>query len=244
MQPDARLPAPSQAAQARRRDWLQAASRLLAGAAAAGLLLASSGCGFQLRRSYDMAFKTVQLTGFTASSPLAAELARALEASGVDVVDSTLSATQAASAASVPRTHVVIEGLTDRRDMVASTTTSYGQVRNMTVRTILRFQVKRGDGSVLLPASDVSLARDLSYNEKDALAKQDESGALHLSMQSDIVNQVMRRLSAIRADQLDTPVPVAPPAVVNAVPMPAAAASAPAANSGAASMPGKPAPAR
>jgi LPS-assembly lipoprotein len=244
MQPDTLLSDVVQATLTRRRRWLQAASRLLAGTAAAGLLLASSGCGFQLRRSYNMAFKTVQLTGFSASSPLAAELARALEASGVSVVDSTLSATQAASAASVPRTHVVIDGLVDRRDMVASTTTSYGQVRNMTVRTVLRFQVKRGDSSMLLPASDVSLARDLSYNEKDALAKQDESSALHLSMQSDIVNQVMRRLSAIRPDQLDTPVPAAPPAVVNAASMPAVTASAPAANSGAASMPGKPAPAR
>jgi LPS-assembly lipoprotein len=226
-----------------RRHWLLNARRLAAGATALGLLVAASGCGFQLRRSYDMAFKTVQLSGFAPNSPLAAELARALEASGVSVVDSTLSATQAASSATVPSSHVVIEGLSDRRDMIASTTTAYGQVRNMTARTALRFQVKRGDGSVLLPSAEVVLARDMTYNEKDALAKQDESTALHLSMQSDIVNQVMRRLSAIRADQLIAPAAPAVPAVVNAASMPAAAtASAPAA--GVSATPRSPAPSR
>ena len=58
---------------------------------------------------------------------------------------------------------------------------------------------------MLLPAADVVLARDLSYNERDALAKQDESEALTRAMQTDVVNQVMRRLAAIRPQQLPTP---------------------------------------
>lgn len=198
------------------------ARRLMLAAAALGVLSSTvaltSGCGFKLRGSHDMAFRTVQLTGFVATSPLAIELARALEASGVNVVDSTLEATQAASAASVPDTHVVIEGLLDKRDMVVATTTAYGQVRDMTVRNHLRFRVLRADGSELLPPSDVSLAREMTYNERDALAKQDETEALHRAMQSDIVNQVLRRLSAIRATQLPTPPALAlPPASASAL---------------------------
>jgi len=164
-----------------------------------------SGCGFQLRRGHDMAFRSIQLSGFTGTSPLATELARALEASGVSVTESTLQATQAASAAQVPVTHVEFVALNDTRDNLVSAKTAYGQVRTITARAILRFEVRRGDGSVLLPASDVSLARDLSYNERDALAKQDESDALTGAMQTDIVNQVMRRLAAIRPQQLVTP---------------------------------------
>lgn len=180
-----------------RRQWL-------AGAAigAIGALGSLGGCGFQLRRGYDMAFKTVQLTGFAGNSPLAAELARALEASGVNVVGSTLEAVQAASASSVPSTHIVIEGLTDRRDRRATTTTAYGQIRDMAATTVLRFQIKRGDGSVLLAPADVVLSSSMTYNEKDALAKQNEFDALHLAMQTDIVNQVMRRLAAIKPAQL------------------------------------------
>ena len=209
---------------AARRHWLTQAARLTMATATAGLLLSSSGCGFKLRRGYDMAFKTVQLTGFAGNSPLAAELARALEASGVNVVDSTLEATRAASSASVPSSHVVIEGLADRRDMIASTTTAYGQVRNMTARIDMSFQVKRADGTVLLAPTAVGMARDMTYNEKDALAKQDESTALHRAMQSDIINQVMRRLSAITPQQLVTPPEPAVPAVVHA---PAAPTTAP-----------------
>lgn len=168
-------------------------------------LVPLAGCGFQLRRGHNMAFRTIQLSGFVGTSPLATELARALEANGVDVVDSSLQATQAASAASVPVTHIELNALQDTRDTVVSAKTAFGQVRTMTARSILRFEVRRSDGSVLLPASDVVLVRDLSYNERDALAKQDESDSLNRAMQTDIVNQVMRRLSAIRVTQLSAP---------------------------------------
>ncbi len=177
----------------------------LLGASSLLPLATLGGCGFQLRRGHDMAFRSIQLSGFTGTSPLATELARALEANGVTVVESSLQATQAASAAQVPVTHVEFVALRDTRDTLVSAKTAYGQVRTMTARSILRFEVRRGDGSVLLPPSEVSLARDLSYNERDALAKQDESDALTRAMQTDIVNQVLRRLAAIRPQQLPTP---------------------------------------
>lgn len=208
-------------ATAHRRAWLSQVARAGLAMSAAALLASTNGCGFKLRGDHEMAFKTIQLTGFAANSPLAAELARALEASGANVVDSTLEAARAASSATVPSSHIVLEGLTDRRDMVVSTTTAYGQIRDMTARTLLRFQVKRADGSVLLAPADVSLAREMTYNERDALAKQDESTALHRAMQSDIVNQVLRRLAAIRADQLTAPAEAPVRAVVHAPSAPA-----------------------
>lgn len=177
----------------------------LLGASSLLPLATLGGCGFQLRRQHDMAFRSIQLSGFSNTSPLATELARALDASGVTVVESSLRASQAASAAQVPVTHLEFVALQDTRDTLVSAKTAYGQVRTMTARSILRFEVRRGDGSVLLPASDVALVRDLSYNERDALAKQDESDALTRAMQTDIVNQVMRRLAAIKPQQLPTP---------------------------------------
>ena len=41
------------------------------------------------------------------------------------------------------------------------------------------------------------LARDLTYNETDALAKQQEADFLYRAMQTDLVDQVMRRLAAV-----------------------------------------------
>ncbi len=178
----------------------------LIGLSATLALTSLAGCGFQLRRGQRvMAFQTIQLTGFASTSPLATELARALEASGVNVVDSTLEATQAASASTVPTSHLVLEAQRDTRELVVVTKTAYGQVRDMSARTNLSFRILRGDGSELLGPTSINLARDLTYNERDALAKEDEAVALQSSMQTDIVNQVLRRLAAIRPAQLALP---------------------------------------
>jgi LPS-assembly lipoprotein len=225
---------PEALGQPARRATLQ---RLGLGGLAIAALATQTACGFKLRNRFDMAFRTVQLTGFAANSPLASELARALEASGVTVVDSTLTAMQAASSATVPITHIVIEGLRDKRDMVVASTTTYSQVRTMSVRNFLTFRVKRGDGTTLIPSSEVVLSRDLTYNEADALAKQDEADALHQAMQSDIVQQVMRRLSTIRTEQLLTP--VAPAAAASSVSAVEQAAEQAAAQAGAASQPAR-----
>lgn len=161
-----------------------------------------SACGFQLRTPPQMNFRTIQLTGFASNSPLAAELARAIEASGATVVDSTLQATQGASGAAVPATHIILEALRDSRDEAVASTTAYGQVRDMLARTTLRYRILRGDGSELVPPTSLELNNTLSFDEKDALAKADEYDALHRAMQTDIVAQVIRRLAALRPEQL------------------------------------------
>ena len=180
----------------------------LLGASSLLPLATLAGCGFQLRRPRAMAFQSIQLTGFQAASPLATELARELEASGVSVVDSVAQAAQR-TGGQVPVTHLVFEAMRDTQDLTVATKTAYGQVRSITARNRLRFQVTRADGSVLLAPADIALDRDLSYNEQDALAKQNESEALNRAMQTDIVQQVLRRLAAIRAEQLRAPEPAA-----------------------------------
>lgn len=172
-----------------------------------------TGCGFKLSQPPRMAFSTVTLVGFAPNSALATELARALEASGVEVVETTAqAATRAASgpAAPVPgasplERHAVLESLTDRREEVVASTTAFGQVRDMSLRTRFKFQLLRADGSVVLPPTELALARDVTFNEKDALAKQNEFEALHRAMQSDLVEQTLRRLAVISPTQLARP---------------------------------------
>ena len=87
-------------------------------------------------------------------------------------------------------------------------------------KAFLGNQIKQ-DGVQLkwIAPTELLLSRDLTYNEADALAKQDETAALHKAMQSDIVQQVMRRLAAVRAEQLAVP--------ADAVQAPALASSTP-----------------
>ncbi|MGE5453041.1 MAG: LPS assembly lipoprotein LptE [Acidobacteriota bacterium] len=203
---------------------MQVAARLLSALAlclVVALTAGLSACGFQLRTPPTMNFKTIQLTGFASNSPLAAELARAIEASGAQVVDTTLEAAQAASSATVPTSHIILESLRDTRDEAVASTTAYGQVRDMLARTHLRYRILRGDGSVIVPPTSLELANTLTFNEKDALAKADEYDALHRAMQTDIVNQVIRRLAALKPAQL-----VPPPAPAASGPVSAASQAA------------------
>jgi len=192
---------------------------LLAFTASATLSL--SGCGFELRHPPQLAFKSVQLNGFAGNSPLASELARALEDAGVSVVDSTAAAAAVARNAAIPAsspasalasstpfgmaplsTHVVLQALSDAREQSVASTTAFGQVRDLSLRTRFKFRLARADGSDIIPPTELLLTNDLPYNEKDALAKIDESEALHKAMQTDIVQQVMRRLAVVRPAQL------------------------------------------
>lgn len=155
--------------------------------AACAMLL--SACGFALRQPPVMPFRTITLSHFSTNSPLASELARALEASGVDVIEPPVTN---------PKQHVILEAITDSRDQIVVTSTSSGQVRELSLRTRFSYRVLHADGSVLLPATELSLSRELTYNEQDALSKENETTALHRAMQTDIVSQALRRLAAVQ----------------------------------------------
>jgi LPS-assembly lipoprotein len=46
--------------------------------------------------------------------------------------------------------------------------------------------------------AEITLNRDISYNETGALSKESEEGLLYRDMENDLVLQVQRRLAAIR----------------------------------------------
>lgn len=175
---------PHQAHQPRRRTWLLGALGLgLAGAAAT-----LPACGFQLRQPRRLSLGRVALLGFDADSPMAAALHRAIEAGGSPVVESAAEA------------DVVLRALLDVREQLVASTTGAGQVRTITVRTRLRFRLITSDElRVLLPETELALARDLSFDEKWALGKQQEVEQIYRVMRDDIVDQVMQRLAAVSA---------------------------------------------
>jgi LPS-assembly lipoprotein len=167
----------------------------------AGLALAGlGGCGFALKRVQPLPFRSMALQGFAGNSGMAIELARTLDAAGVAVVETSA---QAAALASPNEGqplagHLIFEALNDQQEQTAASTTAYRQIRDMGLRTRLRFRVLRADGSVLLAPTDLQLSRILPYNEKDALARQDEFESIHKAMQTDLIEQVMRRLATLK----------------------------------------------
>jgi LPS-assembly lipoprotein len=158
--------------------------RALLGAGGAGLLLA--GCGFQLRQAPHFAFSTIYIS---ASSALANELKRTMASSdGVQVVD----AARATSA------QVVLDLLGDQREKVVVGLNATGQVREFQLRTRVKFKLRTPQGKELIPETELLQQRDISFNESAALAKEAEENLLYRDMQTDIVQQLMRRLAAVK----------------------------------------------
>ena len=56
----------------------------------------------------------------------------------------------------------------------------------------------RQDGKELIPETELLQQRDISFNESAVLAKEAEEALLYRDMQTDIVQQLMRRLAAVK----------------------------------------------
>jgi LPS-assembly lipoprotein len=149
----------------------------------AGIALA--GCGFELRRTPALPFRSMALVGFADGSPLAATLRRELTRAGVEL------------RANPAQAQTVFDALADARERTVAASTAVGQVRELQLRVRLRFRVATPSGRLLLAPSDLLLTRDMSYSETAALAKQQEEAALFAAMDEDIVGQVLRRLASV-----------------------------------------------
>jgi len=59
-------------------------------------------------------------------------------------------------------------------------------------------QVTDGKATILIAPTEIVLKRDVSYNDSQVLAKEAEEANLYRDMQSDAVNQLVRRLQAAK----------------------------------------------
>ncbi len=150
---------------------------------APSLLLA--GCGFELKRAAALQFDSIALTGFVPRSPLAQELRTTLERS-ISVKDAPAQA------------QVVLQALGDERIRRVVAFTASGQVRDIQLRMVFRYRAQTPAERELIPDAKIELIREMTFIESAALGKQQEEQDLFREMQSDIVLQVMLRLSAIR----------------------------------------------
>lgn len=150
----------------------------------AAAVLPLAGCGFQLRQPPRLAFASIALTGFAPRSPLAAELREQLGRQ-VRVLESP------------DKADVVLHALEDQRDRSAVASTATAEVREVQLGVKVKFRARALGGRELIPTTELAAGRSMSYRETAALAKEFEQAELYREMQTDVVAQVMRRLSAI-----------------------------------------------
>ena len=144
-------------------------------------LLAS--CGFHLRGSAPVPFQTIYIPN--AKSGIALDLKRNLEAgTNAKVVDEAKGA------------DAIFEITQETREKVILSLTGTGRVREFRLAYRVAFRVHDGKGADYVPSSLVTLSRDVTYNDADILAKEAEEQLLFRDMQSDMVQQVIRRLAS------------------------------------------------
>ena len=76
--------------------------------------------------------------------------------------------------------------------------TAAGRVREFQLRYRVGFRVVDGKGGEYVPTSVIELTRDVTFNDAEILAKEQEEQLLFRDMQSDMVQQILRRLAAAK----------------------------------------------
>jgi LPS-assembly lipoprotein len=143
-----------------------------------------AGCGFHRRVPQVLNYQRIALSGFADRSTMVDEIRRALP-SDAHITPNVL------------ESQVVIEAVEDTQKTTVEASTAFGQVRELELHVKLRYRVLRPDGTELLPLADLERFRDLTYDEKDALAKDTELKSLYRDMQSDMAVQLIRVLAAV-----------------------------------------------
>lgn len=159
------------------------ARRSGAGPALVALALLLAGCGFHLRGAADLPFSSLYL-GVSDVSPLGNELKRTLRASDVRIVESREQA------------EAVLQILSEQRERQIIAIDGRGRVKEYQLRYRVAYQVTGDMGRVLVPPTQVVLFRDISFNDEQVLAKENEEALLYRDMQSDAVRQLLLRLQA------------------------------------------------
>lgn len=142
-------------------------------------------CGFQLRGQQNYVFKRLAIAG--APAPVAARLTRMVQGGSDTVVVTTR-----------PNADAILT-LSESRGQSTLTLNSLGVAEEYQLNYALTYSLVGADGAVLIPPSVIALNRAMTYSSKYTLAKQQEADLLYADMQNDAVDQLVRRLGAVRS---------------------------------------------
>jgi LPS-assembly lipoprotein len=138
---------------------------------------------------------------FSIGSPLGVELRRNLLGTGrIEVWTEP---------AQMLKADAILDILSEERQQVVVGINALGQVRELQLRLRVRFRLRTPEGVNLIDSVELAQQRDLSFTETAALSKEIEQGLMYRDMQTDIVQQIMRRLAMVKLPSK----PVAEPAL-------------------------------
>ena len=153
------------------RQWLLLAVLLL------------DGCGFHLRGQASMPFETLYIKTSNPGMLFVSNLRRSLEANRVTVVDSAEEA------------EVILDIVYELADKQILSLGGDGRVNEFRLNYRVSLHAYDLKQRSWLPAEEFVQRRDYSFDDAQILAKESEEALLQQSMRSDMVQQIVRRLS-------------------------------------------------
>ncbi|MBP9712204.1 MAG: hypothetical protein KBD60_00760 [Sterolibacterium sp.] len=146
-------------------------------------------CGFQLRGAYPLPFDSLYIA-LPETGEMYAQLKRAIMAGSAVQVISEQKAAQ-----------VTLQVLEDRQAKNILSLSAAGRAREYQLTRTLLIRLADGQGREWMAPSRIAVHRDITYNDDLVLSKESEEALLWRDMQNDLVQQVLRRLSAVRQSQ-------------------------------------------
>ncbi|MGV8941670.1 MAG: LPS assembly lipoprotein LptE [Lysobacter sp.] len=150
------------------------------------LTLALSACGFQLRNALTLPAELdpIKVVSTSRYSPLADSLSQALVRAG---------ATSATADTSAP---AVLRIMAERWGDSPVSVDSRGRAQEFSLRYAVVFELRNGDGTVLVPEQNIELSRDYISVPNNSIGTEGERDILMREMQREMAASVMRRIGA------------------------------------------------
>ena len=156
-----------------------------AGLASVVAAIGIAGCGFHLRGDVDYAFSTLFVNS-PATTPFTFELRRALASGGTTLVETAAAA----------QTILDVAPVADDKQVLSLS--GGGRVREFQLTKRVTFTLHDAEGRDWLPAAEILIRRTYTFNESEVLAREAQEARLNKEMQTDIVQQIVRRLQAAK----------------------------------------------
>lgn len=147
----------------------------------ATLLLTLSACGFHMRGVANLPFQSVYITGKASIAP---DLKKSLTGSGIKVTPTEEGA------------QVLVELLGEQQAKRILSLSGTGKVREYELTYRMSYRIRDAVDPEWGPEQEVEMHRDFSYDDTKLLAKTFEETRLENDMRTEVVREIIRRLSA------------------------------------------------
>lgn len=143
-------------------------------------------CGFHLRGPRPLPFASIYLA-MDNYAELTVALKRQIRSSGTTQV-----------ADKPEEAELILQVVRNDREKNILSLNTKGIAREHQLKQRLGFRLIGRDGREITSLSEITVTRDVSFNDSDTIAKEQEEQMLFRDMENDLVQQLMRRLSATR----------------------------------------------